>query len=230
MYHAMHRSGHSSLYIIQDVAIPMSQSRAFVDTYLTPSFNQYPIWLCPLLQAPHSSPFSPRTISPPAPSSDTDSTGHDPAKMLLSFGVWGEGPLLRGGTHADFVAANRELEAAVHGLGGKKWLYAHTYYTREEFWDSYDRPAYEALRSKYKAGHLPDVYDKVRVKDTWTEEQRRVKTEWGAWARERFWSIWPLSGVYGTISLVFGGKDYLRNRVKVATGERAKTGVEKKSV
>jgi len=216
MYHALHKSGHDNFYIIQDVAVPMSRATQFVTDYIEPEFKQYPIWLCPLLQAPHSSPFSPRALSPPAAPTDIDTsaTGSDPSKMLLSFGVWGKGPLLQGGTHADFVAANRRLEHAVAALGGKKWLYAHTYYTEPEFWQSYDRAAYEALRTKYNARHLPSVYEKVRVKETWREEERRVSEEWGAWARNRFWRIWPLSGVYGVLSLVFGGRDYLRRSGK----------------
>lgn len=44
---------------------------------------------------------------------------------------------------------NRDFERKVHDLGGQKWLYAHTYYTEQEFEEIYDRNAYDALRDKY---------------------------------------------------------------------------------
>lgn len=222
MYHALHSSGHGDLYIIQDVAVPLSASTRFVDEYIETDFKQYPIWLCPLLQAPNSSPFSPRIMSPPAAEEDVDSsaTGGDPQTMMLSFGVWGAGPLLQGGSHEDFVAANRRLEEKVHSLGGKKWLYAHTYYTEDEFWKVYDKPAYDKLREKYDATHLLDVYQKVRVKETWRDVQRREREEWGAWIRGKFWGVWPMSGVYGVFSLVFGKRDYLRRGAEKVTALR----------
>ncbi|MCJ1472524.1 hypothetical protein MMC13_001172 [Lambiella insularis] len=48
-------------------------------------------------------------------------------------------------------------------LGGMKWLYAHAYYTEEEFWSMYDRKWYEALRVKWSATTLLSVYEKIKV-------------------------------------------------------------------
>ncbi|KUJ14390.1 uncharacterized protein LY89DRAFT_752376 [Mollisia scopiformis] len=50
LYHAVHRSGLSSQYIIQEVAIPYPQTATFM-TYLATTFKNYPIWLCPLKQS-----------------------------------------------------------------------------------------------------------------------------------------------------------------------------------
>lgn len=49
MYHALHQSGLSSQYIIQDVAIPYEKADEFM-SYLHADFNNYPVWLCPLKQ------------------------------------------------------------------------------------------------------------------------------------------------------------------------------------
>ena len=88
---------------------------------------------------------------------------------MLNIGLWGFGP-------ADpnaFVAANRQLEDWPREFGGMKWLYAHTYYAEDEFWELYDRRWYEKLRQKYHAT-LPRFYDKVTVD---VEADRREVSE-----------------------------------------------------
>jgi delta24-sterol reductase len=45
----------------------------------------------------------------------------------------------------------------------QKCLYAHAYYTEEEFWDIYDEGKYKGLRTKYHAESLPSVYGKRNV-------------------------------------------------------------------
>jgi Delta24-sterol reductase len=112
-------------------------------------------------------------------------------EMMLNFGVWGPGPTKRD----EFVAWNRAFEKKVHELGGQKWLYAHTYYSEEEFDEIYDRSEYDALREKYRATYLPTVYDKVKV----DIEQEKTGL---------FWSIWPLAGLFGVYKAMRGG-DYL---------------------
>ncbi|KAJ8097176.1 hypothetical protein POJ06DRAFT_228551 [Lipomyces tetrasporus] len=198
MYHALHKSGHSKRYIIQDVAVPYEAAGEFVD-YLEKSFGHYPLWLCPLRQRGQSE-YSPhglmaQTADPNAPT------------MLLNFGIWGPGPTRR----RAFVDANRELEHKVHELRGQKWLYAHAYYTEQEFWDIYDRKEYDALRAKYHATYLPSVYDKVKV-DVAAEEQA-LKESWKIWVLAKFWKVWPLSGIYGVCHAAIGG-DYLKLRGK----------------
>ena len=46
-------------------------------------------------------------------------------------------------------------------LGGLKSLYSDSYYTEDEFWSVFDRPAYVALKARYDPhGALPDLYAK----------------------------------------------------------------------
>ena len=75
-----------------------------------------------------------------------------------------------------------------------KWLYAHAYYTEDEFWNIYDRKWYDALRVKYHATSLPSVYDKVKI-DINAQKKRSVSG---------IWAIWPLSGLYGVAKVVVG--------------------------
>lgn len=110
----------------------------------------------------------------------------------MNFGIWRPGSL----DHAEFVRQNRNLEKQVQELQGRKWLYAHAYYTENEFWATYDRPAYDALRTKYAASYLPSVYDKVKVD---------VESKG---ARKPMGGVRPFQGLYGVYKAWRGG-DYL---------------------
>jgi len=115
---------------------------------------------------------------------------------MLNIGLWGFGPA----NQNTFVAKNRDLEAKLRELGAMKWLYAHTYYPEDDFWQVYDRTWYEGLRKKYSATLLPSVYQKVKV-------ALRDSNSWSAW----FVSLWPLGGFWG-IWKAIQSKEYLKHR------------------
>jgi hypothetical protein len=125
----------------------------------------------------------------------------------MNFGIWG--PSTTTG-QAEFVAQNRQLEQKVHSLGGKKWLYAHTYYTEAEFWKIYNKQDYDTLRSKYHAQHLPTLYDKVRVRESDLPGAHRgvFESGWKGMVKRALWDVWPFSGLYGVYKAWRGG-DYL---------------------
>jgi delta24-sterol reductase len=132
----------------------------------------------------HCEPFLPRLIKPP----------------------FYTGPKRR----EDFISWNRAFERKVRGLGGQKWLYAHAYYTEEEFNEIYNREEYDRIREKYHASYLPSVYDKVKV-DAVVEPET---LHWIPWLLAMFWSLWPLKGLFGVYMAIHGG-DYLLPRKKV---------------
>ncbi|KAL2161986.1 hypothetical protein VTH06DRAFT_7771 [Thermothelomyces fergusii] len=190
MYRALHGSGESARFIVQDVAMPFATAERLVD-YVSSELGIWPLWLCPLKRrAPPT--FHPFTTAPP------EAGGDDDDNMMLNVGVWGWGP----SDPAEFVRKNRELEAKVRELGGMKWLYAHTYYPEDEFWSMYGgREWYDGLREKYRATTLPTVWDKVHVDPD------------AARARKRHWllSVPPLGGFYGIYKSI-QSKDYLLHR------------------
>jgi Delta24-sterol reductase len=188
MYHALHESGLSHRYIVQDLALPASKTEQFID-YCDAEFNIYPLWLCPLRQSEQDAEVSLH----PHSSTSGEAKGNK-RELLINVGLWGPGP----SPYSSFVAANRRLEQQIRSLGGMKWLYAHAYYTEDEFWAIYDRSWYDALRRKYDASWLPSVYDKVKVDP---EKARR--------AVAGVWSLWPLSGLYGVGKVVLGRREYL---------------------
>jgi delta24-sterol reductase len=106
LYHALHQSGLSAQYIVQDVAIPSPKATEFM-RYLDTSFRSYPVWLCPLKQSGKS------TAS--THSLQVEKMKLKTPEMMLNFGVWGSGPKDRD----EFVLWNRMFERKVQELGGQ---------------------------------------------------------------------------------------------------------------
>lgn len=197
MYRAVHKSGLADTYMIQDVGVPYDKVDEF-QSWLDKEFNIYPLWLCPL-RVQRDDPDSCYGLH--------SQFGKPGAPNLMNFGIWG--PMKANRREA--VERNRALERKVAELGGKKWLYAHAYYTEEEFWAHYDKQSYDELREKYGAGYLPSVYDKVKVDVD--EEERRVSATWKSKARHAVGGVWPVRGAYGFYKAVRGG-DYLMQKKK----------------
>ena len=191
LYTALHASGQSSRFVVQDLALPYATAQEFME-YADETFGIYPLWLCPLKQSPLP------TIHPHLNEKEADGKT---LKPMLNIGLWGWGPP----SHDEFVKKNRDLEHKLRILGGMKWLYAHTYYTEDEFWNVYDRPWYDALREKYNATTLPSVYDKVKV-DIETGRGAADRT-----VKESLIKRWPFGGIYGIKKAINSGT-YLEAR------------------
>ncbi|KAH8805761.1 hypothetical protein F5884DRAFT_800519 [Xylogone sp. PMI_703] len=192
MYTALHASGQSKRYVVQDLALPYSTAEKFVD-YTDEAFGIYPLWLCPLKQSPLP------TMHPHnAAQKNPDGSLED----MLNVGLWGDGP----DNHEKFVTLNRDLEYKLRELGGMKWLYAHTYYTEDEFWQQFDRKWYDDLRRKYGATTLSSVYEKVKVD---VEGERNALRN--APFLRRLLAKWPLSGFYGIWKSI-QSKSYIKAR------------------
>ena len=212
MYHALHESGLAEQSIAQDIALPFSTVQTFIE-YIDDTLKIYPLWLCPVRPNRLMSSSRRRAFSMGSSSFlPTDQM------LLLNVGVWGMGPR----DHDQFVTINRRIEQKVRELSGLKCLYAHAYYTEEEFWDIYDRTSYQGLRVKYHATSLPTVYDKVKVVTRVADQNSKSKEiSTSDWLRRIFWNTWPLSGLYGVYRAALGG-DYLL-RVAQRSGQVKKT-------
>lgn len=208
LYHALHAGGIASQFVVQDLALPYDTAEPFIN-WVDQELGIWPLWLCPLRGKCQLPTFHPVTSSGSEASSsfkDKDAaqetanpngwkTEIQRSQPMLNIGVWGWGPR----DYGKFVTKNRALEKKLAELRGRKWLYAHTYYTEEEFWAEYDhRSQYEKLRAKYFATTLPTVYDKVKVKiDT--------GGALGGWNREFWLSMWPIGGLYGMVRATLSG-------------------------
>ncbi|KAF1842269.1 FAD-binding domain-containing protein [Cucurbitaria berberidis CBS 394.84] len=189
MVHALHRSGLASRTIIQDYGVPYDKAEDFA-RWTDGRTSIWPLWLCPVKSAPRDE----RSFS------QGNNVKDD---MLLDFGIWDMGPE---DAHA-FIKLNRDFEAKVTELGGMKCLYAHAYYTEQEFWEIYNEKKYKELRNRYHAQSLPSVYDKVKVDLQGVaggKAMAKKRETWSEWAYERFWRTWPLGGLYGVASATKG--------------------------
>ena len=66
----------------------------------------------------------------------------------------------------EFIPKNMEMESLLKAHGGRKVFYSHAFYTKEEFYDNiYSGQDYHAVRNKYGSSVLPEIYDKVVVKN-----------------------------------------------------------------
>ena len=76
----------------------------------------------------------------------------------MNFGFWDvvESREARAPGHV-----NRAIEREVARVHGLKSLYSDSYYPEDEFWQSFDRDAYLALKRRYDpANRLPGLYEK----------------------------------------------------------------------
>ena len=183
LYKALHASGQSRRYVVQDLALPFDAAEKFVD-FTADNFKIWPLWLCPLKQSPYPT-MHPHYL-------EDEPTGSKDQPMMLNIGLWGEST----DNYDTFVALNRRLEQVLRELRGMKWFYAHTYYSKDEFWRQFDRKWYKALRVKYNAMSLPSVYDKVKVDVD--AEKHAIQTSWRKWLLE-IWLVRAFWGIYKSI-------------------------------
>lgn len=142
LYKALQESGASQEHIVQDLTVPINRSVEFLE-YLHNKTAIYPLWVCPVKPAPYS-PLLCNSL---------------PTPMAINVGVWGA----RMHDNTAFIRLNKQLEEGLQKHTGKKWLYAHAYYSEDDFWKIYDKKWYESLRKKYHADYLPTIYQKIFV-------------------------------------------------------------------
>lgn len=201
LYHALHASRISEQFVIQDLALPYDTAEIFID-WVDSQLGIWPLWLCPLKETTMPT-FHPVTSNLAKSREHYGQTGM--SQPMLNIGVWGWGP----SNQTEFLAKNRALEEKLVELGGRKWLYAHTYYTEERFWGLYDRSWYQSLRERYFATTLPTVYDKVKKASSTSKE--RDETGWNV---KSLLQAWPLGGLYGMFLAFYSGDIRLHRRAK----------------
>ncbi len=140
--------GYHSESIIQDVDIPLSRCREFLDFYLD-TIRFTPVWICPTRAWRRDVRF--------------DLFPMDPETLYVNFGFW---DVIRERTAHPPGYYNRRVEHKVSELGGIKSLYSDAYYTEEEFWGIYGRVTYDALKRRYDPQRrLKDLYGKCVLKE-----------------------------------------------------------------
>ena len=130
--------------VIQDVDIPIENGPAFLD-FFHREIGITPIWICPIHAYDHNASF--------------DLYPLDPNKVYINFGFW---DVLKSREKHPEGHFNCKIEAKVSELGGIKSLYSDAYYSADAFWRIYNKPRYDALKTKYDPqGVFKDLYRKT---------------------------------------------------------------------
>ena len=120
--------------VIQDVEVPVARAADFLAAFHA-EVGIAPVWMCPVRQRD--------------PSATWDLYALDPDTTYVNFGFWSTVDLAPGQEDGDH---NRCVERLVADLGGRKSLYSSSYYDEDEFWATYNGPAYEVLKKEYDPG------------------------------------------------------------------------------
>ena len=140
--------GNHSESVIQDVDIPIEHAPAFFEFYLD-KIRFMPVWICPTRSYNKQVKF--------------DLYDLDRENLYINFGFW---DVISGKEKLPPGFYNRQIEEKVIALGGIKSLYSDSYFTPEQFWSIYNKPAYDKLKTKYDPdGVLKDLYRKCVLRE-----------------------------------------------------------------
>ncbi len=127
--------------VIQDVEIPLEQAPAFA-AFFNREIGITPVWICPVAAYDPSASYALYPMTP--------------GMLYVNFGFWDAVK-----TDHEEGYFNKRVEATVRELHGKKSLYSDAYYSRDDFWELYNEPAYRALKARYDpTSKLKDLYEK----------------------------------------------------------------------
>ncbi|MHB8534542.1 MAG: FAD-binding protein [Sulfuricaulis sp.] len=148
MHYLNKLSGIHSESVIQDVEIPIERAPEFLAFYHE-VIRFMPVWICPTRAYDGNAKF--------------DLYRMDPLKLYVNFGFW---DVIRGRKKLPPGYYNRQVEETTTALGGMKSLYSDSYFTRDQFWALYNKPAYERLKKKYDPDSVfKDLYRKCVLKE-----------------------------------------------------------------
>jgi FAD/FMN-containing dehydrogenase len=124
-------SGKTPESVIQDVDIPVGRAPEFLAFFLK-EVGILPVWICPIGGYDAQARFPLYPV--------------DPAILYVNFGFW---DVVQDTVRREPGFYNRKVERKVAELGGIKSLYSDSFYSEEEFWRTYNRQTYDALKHRY---------------------------------------------------------------------------------
>ncbi|MBS0622124.1 MAG: FAD-binding oxidoreductase [Verrucomicrobia bacterium] len=137
-FHQLDKKQAHRFFLIQDSFVNGKHAAEFV-RHAEEEQKISPLWLCPVQKSKSPQLFSPQNI--------------EGGPLLLNVGTYGL---------AHSAESLHHLEQTLALLKGRKALYSHSCYTREEFWKIYDETAYRKLRATYcAAGKFLSIEEKV---------------------------------------------------------------------
>lgn len=167
--------------VYQDLVIPLSAMEAGI-TMATDLFDLWPLLIYP------SRVYANRGGIFPEPPSEEIVPGKDYA-MYMDLGVYGIPRQVVKGESFDAIGSARKCEEWMTAHHGAPFLYANTFYTREEFEQALQvgkDSLYEKVRQRTKADEaFPHVYEKTSYRDGYQVLQDKEKLFWQEVAQEK---------------------------------------------
>jgi FAD/FMN-containing dehydrogenase len=134
--------------VIQDVDVPIARASEFLE-FFQRDIRIKPVWICPFRPRDRGRAHSLWPV--------------DAGMLYVNFGFWSEVRARVAHPRGHF---NRLIERKLAQLGGIKSLYSDSYYEADEFWNIFDKPAYDRLKTKYDPqGRLSDLYRKCVLRE-----------------------------------------------------------------
>lgn len=125
-----------------DVFVPMSRVEEFL-TWYRAELGYYPLWCVPYKRV-YDYPWL-----------DTSFYKNLDDTMFLDLAIYGM-------RQPDGKNVHKMIEDKLRELGGMKTLISHNYYTRDEFWQTWNRDNYTAVKSQTDPDNLfRDIYTKT---------------------------------------------------------------------
>jgi FAD/FMN-containing dehydrogenase len=118
-------------WVIQDSEIPLPNAAAYLE-FFHREISEKPIACAP--------------VRCPTPQNRFPLFPLKPMAFYINIGFYGSVPTKKEYGEGHF---NKLVEKKTSEMGGIKMLYSDAYYTEDEFWNIYDKQAYDALKQKY---------------------------------------------------------------------------------
>jgi hypothetical protein len=143
--------------VVQDCYIPPNNVNMFLTWVQTSIPMSTPIWLCPV-RTNSNQVFTP-SYNKTLPQSS----------VMLNCGIYGR---VSDGKGADYT---QQLERKCKEVGGRKMLYAQNHYSKQSFWEIYDKDEYDRQRLQHIAAEaFPPLHEKTcrtpALQNTWGEK------------------------------------------------------------
>ncbi|CAF3590415.1 unnamed protein product [Rotaria sordida] len=156
LYKRLHASPMSTIaetLFFQDIYIPKSKAKEFLTFLQSGTFFMEdggilePIWLCPIRSTPTSQKLSPHFWK----------NDRNDDQSFIDFGLWTHQSNWQIGS-CGVRHATKALEEEAMRLGGRKMLYAHSYYSRDQWSSIYDVEWYKEMKRKWDPDYAWQIY------------------------------------------------------------------------
>jgi len=132
---------------IQDAEVPAHQAADFLNWFHENITAHRPLTIGPVI------PYSPTANFPLFPM--------DPEEVYMNIGYYATVPSDKPEGYYNKLFEQKLLE-----IGAKKMMYSSSFYTPDEFWQTFDRQTYEALKARYDPDEVfPGLYEKCVLKE-----------------------------------------------------------------